>query len=313
VSDVDLADELLAGSRRALGRGITLAETGGEAARALLSAIYPHTGKAHIVGVTGAPGAGKSTLVNALTHIWRDAGRSVAVLAVDPTSPFTGGALLGDRIRMQSHGGDAGVFIRSMASRGRLGGIARATGDAVALFDAAGFAVVIVETVGAGQGEVEIASAAHTTLVIEVPGMGDDVQSIKAGILEIADVFVVNKADREGADATVRLLRAMLHLGEAPAGGWTPPVIPVVALRDQGIAEVAVAAEQHLAHMRASGLLAARQRARAAYELRLALQEGALERARARVGASGWEALVDAVAARTTDPYTAAAGLLAAE
>jgi LAO/AO transport system kinase len=214
---------------------------------------------------------------------------------------------------MQSHGGDAGVFIRSMASRGRLGGIARATGDAVALFDAAGFAVVIVETVGAGQGEVEIASAAHTTLVIEVPGMGDDVQSIKAGILEIADVFVVNKADREGADATVRLLRAMLHLGEAPAGGWTPPVIPVVALRDQGIAEVAVAAEQHLAHMRASGLLAARQRARAAYELRLALQEGALERARARVGASGWEALVDAVAARTTDPYTAAAGLLAAE
>lgn len=307
---MDLAESLVAGNRRALARGITLAETGGRPARELLRAVYPHTGHAHVVGVTGAPGAGKSTLVSALAAEWRRHGRSVGIVAIDPTSPFSGGAILGDRIRMQSHGGDAGVFIRSMASRGRLGGIARATGDAVALLDAAGFEVVIVETVGAGQGEVEIASAAHTTLVVEVPGMGDDVQAIKAGILEIADVFVVNKADREGADATVKQLRAMMHLGEAPADGWTPPVLKAVAMRGEGIAEAVDAAERHMEHLRASGFLAERLRVRAATELRQAVQEAALERARARLADSGWEALAAQVAARTIDPYTAADQLL---
>ncbi|HWQ11836.1 MAG TPA: methylmalonyl Co-A mutase-associated GTPase MeaB [Roseiflexaceae bacterium] len=306
----DLATALLRGDRRALARGITLTEQGGPEARALLRAIYPYTGRAHIVGVTGAPGVGKSTLVSALVAEWRRRGRSVGVVAVDPSSPFSGGAILGDRIRMQAHGGDAGVFIRSMASRGRLGGIARATGDAVALLDAAGFDVALVETVGAGQGEVEIAGAAHTTLVIEVPGMGDDVQSIKAGILEIADVFVVNKADREGADATVRQLRAMLRLADAPREGWTPPVLTAVATRGEGVPQVVDAAEQHLQHLRADGQLDARLRARAAYELRLAVQEAALERARARAGGAGWNELVDQIAARRADPYSAAAQLL---
>lgn len=308
---MNLAHDLIAGGRRALARGITLAETGGPAARELLRAVYPHTGRAHIVGVTGAPGAGKSTLVSALAAEWRRRERTVGIIAVDPTSPFSGGAILGDRIRMQAHGGDAGVFIRSMASRGRLGGIARATGDAVALLDGAGFDVVIVETVGAGQGEVEIASAAHTTLVIEVPGMGDDVQAIKAGILEIADVFVVNKADREGAEATVKQLRAMLHLGEKPRDGWAPPVLTAVAMRGEGIAQVVDAADKHLAHLRAAGYLAERVRARAVYELKQAVQEAALERARARESGAHWDALAAQVAERTIDPYTAASQLLA--
>ncbi|HEX5692538.1 MAG TPA: methylmalonyl Co-A mutase-associated GTPase MeaB, partial [Roseiflexaceae bacterium] len=220
------------------------------------------------------------------------------------------GAILGDRIRMQPLGGDAGIFIRSMASRGRLGGIARATGDTIDLMDAAGFDMVLVETVGAGQGEVEIASAAHTTVVIEVPGMGDDVQAIKAGILEIADVFVVNKADREGADATIRQLRAMLHLGGPSRTGWEPPIVPAVALRDQGIAEIAAAIERHLEHLRASGGLAEHQLRRAAREFQLILQEAALEQVRARISDQGWDALVARIAGRELDPYTAAESLL---
>jgi LAO/AO transport system kinase len=307
---VELAEAILSGNRRALARGITVVETGGPPARELLGVLYANTGRAHIVGITGAPGVGKSTLVNALTLRWRRAGKTIGIIAVDPTSPFTGGAILGDRIRMQPLGGDAGIFIRSMASRGRLGGIARATGDAVDLIDAAGFDIVIVETVGAGQGEVEIASAAHTTLVIEVPGMGDDVQAIKAGILEIADVFAVNKADREGADATIRQLRAMLHLGGRPPNGWEPPVLPVVALRDEGIAELAAAIEQHITHLRASGRFAAQQRQRAAHEFELIVQEAALERARARLAGDAWEALVDRIARREIDPYSAAEELL---
>jgi LAO/AO transport system kinase len=303
---VDLAESILSGNQRALARGITVVETGGAAARELLGALYAHTGRAHIVGVTGAPGVGKSTLVNALALCWRRAGKTIGIVAVDPTSPFTGGAILGDRIRMQPLGGDAGIFIRSMASRGRLGGIARATGDAVDLLDAAGFDIVIVETVGAGQGEVEIASAAQTTLVIEVPGMGDDVQAIKAGILEIADVFAVNKADREGADATMRQLRAMLHLGGPPRDGWEPPILPVVALREEGVAELAAAIERHIAHLRGSGHFVAQQRQRAARELDLVVQEVALERAHTRVAGDAWEALVGRIARREIDPYSAA-------
>lgn len=211
---------------------------------------------------------------------------------------------------MQTLSGDPGVFIRSMASRGRLGGIARATGDAVALLDAANFDVVLVETVGAGQGEVEIAAAAHTTIVIETPGAGDDIQAIKAGILEIADLLVVNKADRDGAEQTVRQLRAMLSLADPPADGWTPPVLTAVAMRGEGIEAIATAAERHLAYLRNSGRFTGREQERAAHELRLILQEMALERVRARVSPSEWEALIAQIVARTLDPYAAADHLL---
>jgi LAO/AO transport system kinase len=302
----DILPRLLAGDRRALARAISLAEQGGPSARTLLAAAYPHTGQAHVVGITGPPGAGKSTLVNALALEWRRQGRSVGIVAVDPTSPFSGGAVLGDRIRMQPLGGDPGVFIRSMASRGRLGGLSRATADAVALIDAAGFEVVLIETVGAGQGEVDIARAAQTTIVVEVPGMGDDVQSIKAGVLEIADLFVVNKADREGADKTIRQLRSMLHLGAPAADGWEPPVIPAVATSGQGIAEIIEAAGRHAAHLRTEGGADARARATAEGELRAAVQELAVERLRG----PAWDALVAQIAARQGDPYSAAEELL---
>ncbi len=307
---MELATSLLSGNRRALARGISVVETGGTAARALLSAVYAQTGRAHIVGVTGSPGAGKSTLVNALALHWRRQGRTVGIVAVDPTSPFTGGAILGDRIRMQPLCGDPGIFIRSMASRGRLGGIAHATSDTIDLLDAAGFDVILVETVGAGQSEVEIASAAHTTMVIEVPGMGDDVQAIKAGILEIADIFVINKADRDGAEATMRQLRAMLHLGGPPRDGWEPPILPAVAMREEGIPTIAAEVERHLEHLRDTGQKADRERARAAREFQLIVQEAALERARTRLADAGWDALVAQIAAREIDPYAAAAELL---
>lgn len=305
---VELADAVLNGSRRALARALTLVETGGPPARALLGAVFPHTGRAHIVGLTGAPGVGKSTLATALALHWRRAGRTVGIVAVDPTSPFSGGAILGDRIRMQALSGDPGVFIRSMANRGRLGGIARATGDAVLLLDAAGFDVVLVETVGAGQDEVEIAAAAHTTIVIEIPGAGDDVQTIKAGILEIADLLVVNKADREGADVTVRQLRAMLNLSDLSGAGWTPPVLAAVAASGEGIEAIAAAAAHHLEYLRVSGRFADDTRKRAEYELRVALQETALERAQS--DRAGWKTLVAQIASRAIDPYAAAEHLL---
>ncbi|MFN3373348.1 MAG: methylmalonyl Co-A mutase-associated GTPase MeaB, partial [Chloroflexus sp.] len=209
MSEHELVTRLRNGERRALARAISLVEQGGPVARAVMAAAYPYA-QAHRVGITGPPGAGKSTLVTSLAQEWRRRGVSVGIVAVDPSSLFSGGAVLGDRIRMQALGGDPGVFIRSMASRGRMGGLARATADAVTLIAAAGFPIVIIETVGAGQDEVDIAQTADTTIVVEVPGMGDDVQSIKAGMLEIADIFVVNKADRPGVDQTVRQLRTML-------------------------------------------------------------------------------------------------------
>jgi LAO/AO transport system kinase len=302
----ELIPRLINGERRALARTITLVETGGATARTLLAAAYPHTGKAHVIGITGPPGAGKSTLVNALALEWRKQGATVGIVAVDPTSPFTGGAILGDRIRMQPLGGDPGIFIRSMASRGRMGGLARATADAVVLLDAAGFDVVLIETVGAGQGEVDIARTADTTIVVEVPGMGDDVQAIKAGMLEIADIFVVNKADRDGADQTVRQLKAMLHLGMPPADGWEPPILPVVAMQNKGCAEVIEAAARHSAHLRTGDGSLVRKRAAAERELAAAVQELLLERLRG----PAWDGLVQQIAARERDPYSAALELL---
>ncbi|HEY6040983.1 MAG TPA: methylmalonyl Co-A mutase-associated GTPase MeaB, partial [Anaerolineae bacterium] len=228
---------ILAGDSNAVARAVSRVERGGEEARNLIRAIFSYSGRGYLVGVTGAPGTGKSTLVNELAKQFRARDRRVAIIAVDPTSPFTGGAILGDRLRMQDLYG-TGVFIRSMAARGHLGGLAAATADAALVLDAAGFEFVFIETVGAGQGEVEIARNAHTTIVVEAPGMGDDIQAIKAGILEIADILVVNKADRDGANSTVAALEMNLNLNRETKG-WRPPVLKTVALRGEGVSQVA--------------------------------------------------------------------------
>ncbi|MGQ9876066.1 MAG: methylmalonyl Co-A mutase-associated GTPase MeaB [Chloroflexus sp.] len=308
MSEHELVTRLRNGERRALARAISLVEQGGPTARTLLAAAYPY-GAAHRVGITGPPGAGKSTLVTALAQEWRKRGVPVGIVAVDPSSPFSGGAVLGDRIRMQALGGDPGVFIRSMASRGRMGGLARATADAVTLIAAAGFPVILIETVGAGQDEVDIAQAADTTIVVEVPGMGDDVQSIKAGMLEIADVFVVNKADRPGVDQIVRQLRTMLNLGAPPADGWMPPVLTVIATTGEGCAQIVDAVEQHRQHLIASNSQSQRALSAAERELTAAVQELVLERLRG----SRWSELVQQIAARQRDPYAAANELLTAD
>jgi LAO/AO transport system kinase len=261
MSDVEtLASQIVEGSTRALGRGLTWVESGGKRAEALSAQLYPHTGRAQIVGVTGAPGSGKSTLVRALALVARARGRTVGVVAVDPSSPFSGGAILGDRIRMNDLALDPGVFIRSMATRGALGGLCRAAADAVDLMDAAGRSLVLVETVGVGQDEVDVMRLAHTVLVVSVPGLGDDVQALKAGVLEIADVHVVNKADRDGADRVVAELRAMLTLIPAPEEAWMPPVLPASAARDEGIEPIADALDGHVAYLKTSGELERRRR-----------------------------------------------------
>ena len=261
MSDVEtLASQIVEGSTRALARGLTWVESGGKRAEALSAQLYPHTGRAQIVGVTGASGSGKSTLVRALALVARARGRTVGVVAVDPSSPFSGGAILGDRIRMNDLALDPGVFIRSMATRGALGGLCRAGADAVDLMDAAGRSLILVETVGVGQDEVDVMRLAHTVLVVSVPGLGDDVQALKAGVLEIADVHVVNKADRDGADRIVAELRAMLTLIPAPEEAWMPPVLSASAARDEGIEPIADALDGHMAYLKTSGELERRRR-----------------------------------------------------
>lgn len=304
---MELVAKARAGNRRALARLITLVEAGDAQAQTALAALYPYTGHAHIVGVTGAPGTGKSTLVTQMALHWRSLGRTVAVLAVDPTSPFSGGAILGDRIRMQALGGDSGCYIRSMASRGSLGGLSRATGDAVKALDAAGFDIVIVETVGAGQAEVEIAREAHTVVVVEVPGMGDDIQAIKAGILEIADVFVVNKADREGVERTVRQLQMMLHLGSGEhRDGWEPPIVQTVSNTGKNIAEAAAAVERHLEHLKSNNLLELRERERIEREWKMIMRETLLRQLLQRLEPHVHEQLLKQMSERQLDPYAAA-------
>lgn len=307
---MELVQRLLAGDRRALARAITMIEAGDDHARRVVGALFPHTGHSHIVGVTGAPGAGKSTIVNQLALEWRKREKTVGIIAVDPSSPFTGGAILGDRIRMQGVGGDKGVFIRSMASRGSLGGLARATSDVVKALDAAKYDIVIIETVGAGQAEVEIAREAHTVLVVEVPGMGDDIQAIKAGILEIADVFVVNKADREGADKAVRQLQMMLHLAEQAREGWSPPIVRTVAHQGQGIPEVVDATQRHLEHLRQHGHFESRERQRLVREFRAILKDAALEHLRQQYTYDERQQLIDRLLRREVDPYTVAEEVL---
>jgi GTPase len=256
----DLALAIRAGSPRALARGLTWIEAGGARAEALVEALFPHPRTSHIVGITGAPGAGKSTLVQALAAEVLRRGLTVAILAVDPSSPYTGGAILGDRIRMGAVAGEQGVFIRSMATRGALGGLSRQAADAIDVMCATGRHLILVETVGVGQDEVDIMRVAHTTVVVSVPGLGDEIQALKAGIVEIADIHVVNKADREGANRTIAELKMTLAMDKRPAGGWEPPVISCVAPRGDGVPQLLDDIQKHLAHLQASGEYAVRER-----------------------------------------------------
>jgi LAO/AO transport system kinase len=300
------------GDRAALARALSLVEQGGEPAREVGRLAHPHGGHAYTVGVTGAPGGGKSTLVNALVTVVRKAGDAVAVLAIDPSSPFTGGAILGDRVRMSEHALDGDVFIRSMASRGHLGGLALATPQAVRLLDASGVPWVLLETVGVGQVEVEVAGAADTTLVVVNPGWGDAVQASKAGLLEVADVFVVNKADREGAADTRRDLEVMLDLGDRPPDAWRPPVLEAVATTGGGVEEVWAAVQRHKTHLEATGGLAERRERRLVEELRSIVARRLEERAHQLLGDEGLERLQGDVVGRTLDPWAAADQVLAA-
>jgi len=298
------------GDARSVARLISLVENGDPALPEVAAALAPYAGHAQVVGLTGSPGVGKSTTTNELVRALRAEGRRVGVLAVDPSSPFTGGAILGDRVRMQEHTGDPGVYIRSMSSRGQLGGLSAAAPQAVRVLEGAGCEVILVETVGVGQAEVEIASLADTTLVLLAPGMGDAIQAVKAGILEIADVFVVNKADRPGADATYRDIQGMLSLGERGPGEWRPQVVRAVAVRSEGIDAVVGAIEKHRAWLESAGRLQARREARAAAEVE-AIALGTL---RARLGSlregTALSDLAARVAAGRLDPYAAAEDLI---
>ncbi|MFA5874972.1 MAG: methylmalonyl Co-A mutase-associated GTPase MeaB, partial [Anaerolineales bacterium] len=302
-----LAESILSGERMALARLLTQVENGSPEGRATLDELFPHTGKAHLIGVTGAPGTGKSSLVNQIALQYRRPAaanpKRVAIVAVDPSSPFTGGAVLGDRVRMRDLAGDLGVFIRSMASRGSLGGLAQATAAMVQVFDAAGFDVILIETVGAGQTEVDIARLAHTTLVVESPGLGDDIQAIKAGILEIADIIVINKADLPGVENTEHALRGMLglahpvekvfrHHGQAMAipgsepvnaSLWVPPIQRTIATDGTGVGELMAAIEQHAQHLHQSGDWGRRERVRLEVELEALLTERLVAQFRASV------------------------------
>jgi LAO/AO transport system kinase len=330
---MDLAQSVLNGDRLALARLLSRVENATPEGLIVLDKLFPHTGKAHLLGVTGAPGTGKSSLVNQLALQYRKQDKKVAIVAVDPSSPFTGGAVLGDRVRMRDLSGDSGVFIRSMASRGSLGGLAQATASVVQVFDAAGFDVIIIETVGAGQSEVDIARLAHTTLVVEAPGLGDDIQAIKAGILEIADILVINKADRDGADATERALKTMLelahparrvfqHHGQAfevlahESGDengrpiWIPLVRRTVATEANGLPELLEAIESHTIYLRESGDWARREQARLEAEFDLLLREELVAHFRQQVPEEVVSALFAETLARKMSPREAVSQLL---
>lgn len=309
---MDLVQQVLAGDRRALARLISLVEDDAPASRQALAALYPHTGRAHVVGVTGAPGTGKSTLVNVLAKTIRERDKTVGIVAVDPTSPFTGGALLGDRVRMRDLAGDTGIFIRSMATRGSLGGLALATGGVVQVLDAAGFDVVLVETVGVGQAEVDIARTAHTTIVIEAPGLGDEVQALKAGLMEIADIMAVNKADRPEAARTARALEVTLGLGwnNLDEGAWRPPILKTVALDGTGVGDLLDAVFEHRAYLQTSGLLLEKERQRSRSDLLRLLERELMERLMARVGQDAVAEWVARLVERETDLYSAALAII---
>ncbi|MGF1339209.1 methylmalonyl Co-A mutase-associated GTPase MeaB [Streptomyces flavovirens] len=307
-----LVEQARQGRPRAVARLISLVEGASPQLREVMAALAPLAGHAYVVGLTGSPGVGKSTSTSALVSAYRKAGKRVGVLAVDPSSPFSGGALLGDRVRMSEHASDPGVYIRSMATRGHLGGLAWSAPQAIRVLDAAGCDVVLVETVGVGQSEVEIASQADTSVVLLAPGMGDGIQAAKAGILEIGDVYVVNKADRDGADATARELNHMLGLGEARApGDWRPPIVKTVAARGEGVDEVVEALEKHRAWMEEHGVLAGRRTARAAREVETIAVTALREKIADLHGDRRLGALAERITAGTLDPYAAADELVA--
>lgn len=336
---MSLAQAVLEGNRLALTRTLTLVENDQAEGREALSELFPHTGQAHLIGVTGAPGTGKSSLVNMLARHYRhppdgQPSKKIAIVAVDPSSPFTGGAILGDRIRMRDLAGDLGVFIRSMAARGSLGGLAATTAGLVQVFDAAGFDIVLIETVGAGQSEVDIVRLAHTTLVVEAPGMGDDIQAIKAGILEIADLMVVNKADRPGVENTERALRAMLDLAHptrrslevshhgqryvigAPGSEqadiplWIPPILRTIATEGTGIAELAAAIEKHRLHLESTGERQRRDRERLQFELNSMVQEALMKRWQDNLSEDTYHLVFEALVERRISPHQALSSLL---
>jgi LAO/AO transport system kinase len=323
---MSLTESILAGNRLSISRLLTQVENDAVDGRAALAELFPHTGKAHLLGVTGAPGTGKSSLVNQLALYYRkNEDRKIAIIAVDPSSPFTGGAVLGDRVRMRDLSGDEGVFIRSMATRGSLGGIAQTTASFTQVFDAAGFEIIIIETVGAGQSEVDIARLAHTTVVVEAPGLGDDIQAIKAGILEIADVLVINKADRPGVEITERALRSTLELAHptkrvyrhhgqsmsVPAvqsdmeALWIPPINKTVSTEGKGIPELAESIAKHAAHIRQSGDWVARDRARLGSELDALIREELMSHFLENIQQTKYAEVVEKVLNRSLSPYDA--------
>ncbi len=314
---MSLTEKVLGGDRLSLARLLTLIENEQQEGIVVLGELFSHTGKAYIVGITGAPGTGKSTLVNHLALALRGSGEKVGIIAVDPSSPFSGGAILGDRIRMRDLAGDQGIFIRSMASRGALGGIARTTHSLSLAIDAAGFEWVVIETVGAGQAEVDIASAAHTTIVIDAPGRGDDIQANKAGILEIADILVVNKADLPGADNARRTLELALHMaasGESDQDqpAWSPPVIGTVATEGKGIDELKDALLQHREYLKATGRFELRERQRVEHQLTTLLRDELLRRFLSGDGAQNFEAMVERILRREQSPHQAIAEVIEA-
>ena len=309
MTERSLSDRVLAGDPRATARAITLIEDESPAGAEIVRHVFASTGRAYLIGVTGPPGAGKSTLVDKLTTAIRATGRTVGIVAVDPTSPFTGGAILGDRVRMQAHAGDAGVFIRSMATRGHLGGLAQATSEVALVLDAAGYDVVLIETVGVGQDEVDIVRTADISIVMVVPGSGDEVQALKAGIMEIADIFVVNKADREGADRTVASIETVLSLQAFAPGEWRPPILKTEATTAKGVPELLDEIDRFRAQSPQSQ--GARRRARAEWRLREQLAQRFVQHVERRVLQAGeLERVLDRMAAREVDPYSAVDSIL---
>jgi LAO/AO transport system kinase len=320
----DLLDKVRQGNVRAIARMITLVENSDEAAHTAVSALYPDTGQAHIIGITGSPGSGKSTLVNELAKRFAAEGERVAIVAVDPSSPFTGGALLGDRVRMQELAGQKEIFIRSMASRGKLGGLASATSAVIKVFDAARYGIILVETVGVGQAEIDIVDAAHTTLVIEAPGMGDEVQTIKAGILEIADILVVNKADRPGALRTVKALEMLLHMDQVSGTGhhrqlvdykdvlgartvksWQRDVMQTIATEGKGVMALVNGVRAHKSYLLSTGEWVKREKQRSRKELERMLRDRFMSQLLEIIPEDSREQFVLAVVSREMDPYTA--------
>lgn len=301
---MNIVDELLKGSRLALSRAITAVENEYDTATHIMQQLYPHTGNAHIIGITGPPGAGKSTLTDKLAKYYRQQGKTVGIIAIDPTSPFSGGAILGDRIRMNELTLDEGVFIRSMGTRGSLGGLSRKTADAIKIMDASGKDVILVETVGVGQSEVDIVKTADTTLVVMVPGLGDDIQAIKAGILEIGDVFAINKADHDGVDRLNTELEMMLDLNQQKTD-WRPPIKRVIANRGEGIQELAEAIAEQIAHSKESNQFVVRRTERTKTEMLDMLDEQIGRHVRKRLSEYGdFEQLVARVERREKDPYS---------